>query len=86
MQGRYQQNSEREHWLHLTRLKTFFWNVPRRYFSNSAYAGVTSDVSYISREGKMDIKMLDELLRGTIDPTHRNEAEKKLTEVTHVLL
>ncbi len=34
----------------------------------------------------MDIKMLDELLRGTIDPTHRNEAEKKLTEVTHVLL
>jgi cytochrome b561 len=39
----------------------------------------------IFREGKMDIKMLDELLRGTIDPTHRNEAEKKLTEVTHFL-
>jgi hypothetical protein len=37
----------------------------------------------IFREGKMDIKMLDELLRGTIDPTHRNEAEKKLTEVMH---
>ncbi len=34
----------------------------------------------------MDVKVLSDLLRGTIDPTHRNEAEKKLTEVTILCL
>ncbi len=56
--------------------------------SSPWYSGVTSDMWRVPifREGKMDIKMLDELLRGTIDPTHRNEAEKKLTEVMHFSL
>jgi hypothetical protein len=33
----------------------------------------------------MDIKSLSELLKGTIDPTVRNEAEKKLAEVHKII-
>ena len=33
----------------------------------------------------MDIKSLSELLKGTLDPNHRNEAEKKLTEVHKII-
>ena len=33
----------------------------------------------------MDIKSLSELLKATLDPAHRNEAEKKLTEVHKVI-
>ena len=33
----------------------------------------------------MDLKTLSELLKGTLDPAHRNEAEKKLTEVHKVI-
>ena len=33
----------------------------------------------------MDIKSLSELLKGTLDPTHRNEAEKKLGEVHKII-
>ena len=33
----------------------------------------------------MDIKSLSELLKGTLDPAHRNEAEKKLTEVHKII-
>ena len=33
----------------------------------------------------MDIKSLSELLKGTLDPSHRNEAEKKLTEVHKII-
>ena len=34
---------------------------------------------------RMDIKSLSELLKGTLDPSHRNEAEKKLTEVHKII-
>jgi hypothetical protein len=37
------------------------------------------------KEKKMDIKQLAELLKGTIDPNHRNEAEKKLTELHKII-
>ncbi|XP_023343856.1 importin-7 isoform X3 [Eurytemora carolleeae] len=33
----------------------------------------------------MDTKQLAELLKGTIDPNHRNEAEKKLTELHKII-
>ena len=33
----------------------------------------------------MDVKSLSELLKGTIDPTVRNEAEKKLAEVHKII-
>ena len=33
----------------------------------------------------MDIKSLSELLKGTLDPSHRNEAEKKLTEIHKII-
>ena len=33
----------------------------------------------------MDVKSLAELLKGTIDPTQRNEAEKKLAEVHKII-
>ena len=33
----------------------------------------------------MDLNTLSELLKGTLDPAHRNEAEKKLTEVHKVI-
>lgn len=33
----------------------------------------------------MDVKSLSELLKGTIDPTLRNEAEKKLAEVHKII-
>ena len=35
---------------------------------------------------KMDIKSLSELLKGTLDPAHRNKAEKKLTEVQKIIM
>ena len=34
---------------------------------------------------RMDVKSLSELLKGTIDPTVRNEAEKKLAEVHKII-
>ena len=34
---------------------------------------------------RMDIKSLSELLKCTLDPNHRNEAEKKLTEVHKII-
>ena len=47
---------------------------------------LTSTVTTVwSIFAEMDLKSLSELLKGTLDPTHRNEAEKKLSEVHKII-